>query len=227
MRPVIVQEFLSLDGVMQGPGDASEFPGGGWQRQFVGDDHNAIILTQFVDADALLLGRKTYERFAAVWPTIRDEIGFADRINAMVKYVASSTLREVTWNATLLHGDVADAVLAALDRADAAGKVFELGGPRVLSMREVAAYILQETGREKRLIAMPMALLRLNAFFLERLPGKLLTRDQLKLLEHDNVVAPGAAGLAALGVVPTPIELEVPAYLRRFRPGGGVREILA
>lgn len=110
MRPVIVQEFLSLDGVMQGPGDASEFPGGGWQRQFVGDDHNAIILTQFVDADALLLGRKTYERFAAVWPTIRDEIGFANRINAMVKYVASSTLREVTWNATLLHGDVADAV---------------------------------------------------------------------------------------------------------------------
>jgi dihydrofolate reductase len=110
MRPVIVQEFLSLDGVMQGPGDASEFPGGGWQRQFVGDDHNAMILTQFVDADALLLGRKTYEGFAAAWPTIRDEIGFADRINAMAKYVASSTLREVSWNATLLHGDVADAV---------------------------------------------------------------------------------------------------------------------
>jgi NADH dehydrogenase len=124
-------------------------------------------------------------------------------------------------------GDVADAVLAALDSADAAGKVFELGGPRVLSMREVAAYILTETGREKRLISMPMALLRLKAFFWERMPGKLLTRDQLKMLEHDNVVAPGAAGLAALGIVPTPIELEVPTYLRRFRPGGGVREIVA
>jgi dihydrofolate reductase len=110
VRPVIVQEFLSLDGVMQAPGDAAEYPGGGWQHQFVGDDHNAIILTQFVDADALLLGRKTYEGFAAVWPTIRDEIGFADRINAMVKYVASSTLNEVSWNATLLRGDVTDAV---------------------------------------------------------------------------------------------------------------------
>jgi dihydrofolate reductase len=110
MRPVIVQEFLSLDGVMQSPGDASEFSSGGWQRQFVGDDHNAIILTQFVDADALLLGRKTYEGFASVWPMIRDEIGFANRINAMMKYVASSTLREATWNATLLRGDVADAV---------------------------------------------------------------------------------------------------------------------
>jgi uncharacterized protein YbjT (DUF2867 family) len=151
-----------------------------------------------------------------------NQFAFMARVLPFMPVIAGATKLQPVY-----VGDVADAVLAALDRADAAGKVFELGGPRVLSMREVAAYILQETGREKRLIAMPMALLRLNAFFLERLPGKLLTRDQLKLLEHDNVVAPGAAGLAALGVVPTPIELEVPAYLRRFRPGGGVREILA
>ncbi|MGB7103526.1 MAG: hypothetical protein WBD82_02925, partial [Acidimicrobiales bacterium] len=64
MRPVIVQEFLSLDGVMQSPGDASEFPRGGWQQQFIGDDHLKLMVTQMLDADALLLGRKTYQAFA-------------------------------------------------------------------------------------------------------------------------------------------------------------------
>lgn len=110
MRPIIVQEFLSLDGVMQDPGGSNEYDRGGWQRQFVGDDHLRIILTQFLEADALLLGRKTYEGFAAVWPTIRDDIGFADRINAMAKYVASTTLRKVAWNAELLKGNLSSAI---------------------------------------------------------------------------------------------------------------------
>ena len=120
-------------------------------------------------------------------------------------------------------GDVADAVMAALDRADAAGRVFELGGPQALSMREILAYVLQETGRDRRMVDMPMGLLALQAAVLERLPGKLLTRDQLKLLARDNVLTPGADGLAELGVAATPIERVVPAYLRRFQPGGGNR----
>jgi NADH dehydrogenase len=65
---------------------------------------------------------------------------------------------------------------------------------------------------------------RLQAKVLEKLPGKLLTQDQLAMLESDNVVAPGAAGLAELGIVPTAIDLVVPEYLRRFRPGGGTRQ---
>jgi dihydrofolate reductase len=107
MRPVIVQEFVSLDGVMQAPGDASEFPGGGWQRQFIGDDHVRLIVEQMQESDALLLGRRTYEGFAAVWPTQRDESGLARRMNEMPKFVVSHTLTHVTWNSTLLHGDVA------------------------------------------------------------------------------------------------------------------------
>ena len=117
-------------------------------------------------------------------------------------------------------GDVADAVMAALAREDAAGRTFELGGPRVWTFRELLAWILQQTGRKRPLVAIPMALANLQATLLEKLPGKLLTRDQLLLLGQDNVVAPGAAGLAALGITPTPAELVVPRYLQRFRQGG-------
>jgi NADH dehydrogenase len=124
-------------------------------------------------------------------------------------------------------GDVADAVMAALLRQDAAGATYELGGPRVLSMRELLAYILAETGRHRPLLAVPLWLARLQAAVLERLPGKLLTRDQLVMLQRDNVVATGVPGLADLGIVPTPMDLVVPAYLRRFRPGGGRRVDLA
>jgi uncharacterized protein YbjT (DUF2867 family) len=123
-------------------------------------------------------------------------------------------------------GDVADAVMAGL-WADAPGEVFELGGPLVLSMRELLAYVLTQTGRPRRLVTVPMWLVRLQAAVLERLPGKLLTRDQLVMLQRDNVVAAGARGLADLGIVPTPMDLVVPAYLRRFRPGGGRRADLA
>ncbi len=110
MRPLIVQEFLSLDGVMQAPGDASEFPRGGWQRPFVGDDHLRIMVAQMLDADALLLGRKTYQGFAHVWPTVTGLHGLAQRMNEMPKFVASRTLRKVEWNATLLQGDLAESI---------------------------------------------------------------------------------------------------------------------
>jgi dihydrofolate reductase len=110
MRPVIVQQFLSLDGVMQAPGDASEFPRGGWQKQFIGDDHLKIMLTQMLDTDALLLGRKTYQGFANVWPSTSGLLGLADRMNEMPKFVASRTLRKVEWNATLLQGDLAESI---------------------------------------------------------------------------------------------------------------------
>jgi uncharacterized protein YbjT (DUF2867 family) len=120
-------------------------------------------------------------------------------------------------------GDVADAVIAGLLRPDATGATYELGGPRVLSMQELLTYILSETGRNRRLVTVPMWLARLQATVLEHLPGKLLTRDQLVMLQRDNVVAAGAPGLSELGIVPTPLDLVVPGYLRRFRPGGGRR----
>ncbi len=121
-------------------------------------------------------------------------------------------------------GDVADAAIAALALPEAAGRIFELGGPQALTFRELLAWILETTGRHHPLVGVPARLARMQARVLERLPGKLLTRDQLLMLERDNVVADGAAGLADLGIVPTPMELVVPAYLRQFRPGGGTRD---
>jgi uncharacterized protein YbjT (DUF2867 family) len=120
-------------------------------------------------------------------------------------------------------GDVADAVTAVAARAATAGMIFELGGPRIWTFREILDYILTETRRRRPMVAVPMGLARLQARFAELLPGKPLTRDQLLMLQRDNVVLPGMPGLAELGIVPTPLELVVPSYIDRFRPGGGRR----
>jgi NADH dehydrogenase len=120
--------------------------------------------------------------------------------------------------------DVADAIIAALHRPEAAGALYELGGPQVWTMRELLAWILRETQRRRMLMEVPMGLARLQAAVLERLPGKLLTRDQLLLLGRDNVVGDGMPGLAELGVLATPVAQVVPAYLKRYRAGGLKRE---
>jgi uncharacterized protein YbjT (DUF2867 family) len=121
-------------------------------------------------------------------------------------------------------GDVADAVMAALSRGDARGRSYELGGTKVWTFRELLAWILHETRHRRLLVNVPMGVARLQAAVLERLPGKLLTRDQLLLLAQDNVVAKGAFGLGDLGLRATPVELVVPQYLQRFRSGAGRRE---
>jgi len=117
-------------------------------------------------------------------------------------------------------GDVAAAVLQAATSDRAAGITYELGGPDILTMRALLTWIIAQTGRRRWLLPVPSWLARLQASVLERLPGKLLTRDQLLLLGVDNVVTPGQPSLANLGIVATPIALVVPAYLARYRPGG-------
>lgn len=124
-------------------------------------------------------------------------------------------------------GDVADAVVAALALPEAAGQTYELGGPRQASFRELMAYMLEVTGRRRRIWEMPAGLARLQATLGEHLPGQPLTRDQLLLLRHDNVVSGALPGLAELGVAPHALESIVPRYLTRFRPGGGRRAAMA
>jgi len=124
-------------------------------------------------------------------------------------------------------GDVADAVLAAAEREDAQGRTYELGGPQVLSFRELLRFVLTATGQRKPLVDVPVGLARLQAALSEFLPSPPLTRDQLLMLERDNVVAEGALGLPDLGIQPKALEAVVPAYLARFRPGGGRRPRLA
>jgi len=120
-------------------------------------------------------------------------------------------------------GDVADAVLVALFDPATEGKVYELGGPDVMTFREILQLVLKLTNRERRLLEVPMGLASLQASILQFVPGKPLTPDQLVMLSQDNIVAPGALGLADLGIVPTPVELIVSNYLSRFQPGGGRR----
>ena len=118
-------------------------------------------------------------------------------------------------------GDVADAVMATLTQPGHSGMTFELGGPRIWTMHDLLAFILTEIRRKRPLVNIPLPVARLQASVLERLPGKMLTRDQLVLLQRDNVVNPNMPGLVELGITPTPVEMVVPGYLARFRPGGG------
>ena len=122
-------------------------------------------------------------------------------------------------------GDVADAIAAVLERRRAG--VVELGGPDVMSFRDILRWILAETHRRRPLLEIPGAVAFLQAAFAERVPGKPLTRDQLRMLRHDNVVGGGAAGFAELGITPASIDLIVPGYLARFRPGGGRQRVPA
>lgn len=124
-------------------------------------------------------------------------------------------------------GDVAAAIVAAAEREDTPGRTFELGGPRVASFRELLRYILEVTGSRKPLVDIPPGIAALQARMGEFLPNPPLTRDQLLMLERDNVVAEGAAGLAELGIAPKAMEAVVPGYLARFRPGGGRRPSMA
>ena len=116
MRKLVVGTFVTVDGVMQAPGGPGEddeggFRHGGWSVNYWDEMMGQTMDEQMSRAEALLLGRKTYEIFAAHWPRVSDEDPTAAKLNGMPKYVASRTLSEVTWNnSTLLKGDVADAV---------------------------------------------------------------------------------------------------------------------
>lgn len=118
MRNLVVNEFLTLDGVMQAPGAPDEdrsggFEHGGWQLSYFDDIFAETVTGGLAEAGCLVLGRKTWEIFAAYWPTApAEEQAFAEPLNSMPKYVASRTLREpLAWsNSTVIAGDVADGV---------------------------------------------------------------------------------------------------------------------
>src|ERR1700744_4318221 len=122
-------------------------------------------------------------------------------------------------------GDVANAVADAVDGKTKAGATYELGGPEVLSMREIMEFILTTTGRDRMLVSLPFGLAKLKAMFLQFAPGALkLTPDQVELLRADNVVSDTAkaAGLTleGLGITPDSLEAVAPQYLWRFRAAG-------
>ncbi|GAB4354066.1 MAG: complex I NDUFA9 subunit family protein [Kiloniellaceae bacterium] len=117
-------------------------------------------------------------------------------------------------------GDVARAVMKALNDPACRGKVYELGGPRVYSFKELMTLLLRTIGKKRCLVNLPFGVAKLQAAFLERLPVPPLTRDQVTLLRHDNVVSPGALTLQDLGIEPTAPEAVIASYLDRYRDGG-------
>src|SRR5262245_58080181 len=118
MRKVVAAEYMTVDGVMTDPGGVGEIEQGGWSNPYFDDELAAYQTDQLFASDALLLGRVTFEGFAAAWPSMEETEGeFAVRMNALPKFVASTTLREpLAWNGTLLTGDVADEVAKLKER---------------------------------------------------------------------------------------------------------------
>jgi NADH dehydrogenase len=117
-------------------------------------------------------------------------------------------------------GDVADAAVRCVDDAATAGRTYELGGPKVYTLRALFELLLAEIGRKRLLVDIPFSIAALQARLMAILPNPPLTPDQVELLKRDNVVSAGALTLATLGITPTAVEAILPTYLDRFRRGG-------
>src|SRR5438876_5978929 len=129
MAKIIVTEFVSLDGVMEDPGGAEDFKYGGWTFEIERGEGDKFKLDETTESDALLLGRVTYEGFAAAWPSREGE--FADKFNTMPKYVVSSTLVEPEWNNSIvLNGDLAAEVAKLKQQHD--GDIVVHGSARLV-----------------------------------------------------------------------------------------------
>jgi NADH dehydrogenase len=162
------------------------------------------------------------------------EDDFTNRFAALARI--SPMLPLIGGGATRLQpvfvGDVARAIAAAVDGGARTGATYELGGPEVMTLRDILVFILKTIERERVLLPLPFALARLNALLLQFAPGALkLTPDQVDLLRADNVVsdAAKAAGLTleGLGIAPDSLEAIAPSYLWRFRKTGQFRNSVA
>jgi dihydrofolate reductase len=168
MRNVVVSEFITMDGVWEDPGGSEKTKHGGWSFKFWSDESAKYKYDELFAADALLLGRVTYEGFAAAWPAVTDESGFADRMNGLPKYVASRTLDKVDWqNSHLIEGDVVAAV-SALKQED--GQNILVGGSGELADSLLRADLVDEL----RFLVSPVVLGSGRRFFKDGSPPKVM-----------------------------------------------------
>ena len=151
MGRIVVTEFMSLDGVVEAPGGGEGFRHDGWSFEIDrGEEGNRFKLDETTASEALLLGRTTYEGFAAAWPSREGE--FADKFNSMPKYVVSSTLEDPEWNnSTVLRGDLAEDVARVRDAHE--GDVVVHGSPQL-----VQALLERDLVDELRLMVFPVVL---------------------------------------------------------------------
>jgi dihydrofolate reductase len=150
---IVVTEFISLDGVIEAPGGGEDYRHAGWTFEIErGQEGDKFKLEELQEAEAQLLGRVTYEGFAAAWPKMDDEAGFATKMNAMPKYVVSSTLERADWqNTTILSGDPADSVATLKEEVDG---VILVAGSATL----VKSLIENDLVDELRLMVFPVLL---------------------------------------------------------------------
>jgi dihydrofolate reductase len=153
MGKIVVTEFISLDGVIEAPGGGEEYEHGGWTFEIErGPEGDKFKLDELLEAEAQLLGRRTYEGFAAAWPQMNDEAGFAEKMNGMPKYVVSSTLEEAEWNnTTVLSGDFAEEI--AKLKQDVDGVILVAGSGQL-----VQGLIEHDLVDELRLMVFPVIL---------------------------------------------------------------------
>ena len=158
MGKLVVTEFVSIDGVFEDPGGAENYEHGGWTFEYDrGDDGNQFKVDELMDADVQLLGRKTYEGFAAAWPS-RDGV-FADKINNGAKYVVTNTLTDPTWqNTTVISGDAVAGVSKLKDETD--GNILVAGSGTL-----VQALLGADLVDELRLMVFPTVLGRGTRLF--------------------------------------------------------------
>jgi dihydrofolate reductase len=153
MGRIVVSEFVTLDGVVEGPGGGEDFERQGWAvRISRGEEGDKFKLDETLESEALLLGRVTYEGFAAAWPSRSDDAGFADKFNSMPKDVVSSTLQNPEWNnSTVLSGEPVEEV-SKLKR-DLDGQIVVHGSPTL-----VRTLIDNDLVDELRLMVFPLVL---------------------------------------------------------------------
>ncbi len=175
MGRIVVTEYVSLDGVMEAPGGGEDFKHGGWTFKISrGEEGDKFKLDETLHTEALLLGRVTYEAFAAAWPSMKGE--FADMFNSMPKYVVSSTLKEAKWNnSTVLKGDVVQ---------EASKLRQELGGDIVVhgSARLVQTLVEHGLVDELRLMVFPVVLGTGKRLF-----GDMSDKKHLRLVDSKTV----------------------------------------
>ena len=151
MGRIVVTQFVTVDGVLEDPGGSEGTDRGGWAFKYDrGEEGDKFKLDEVMGADALLLGRTTYEGFAAAWPSREGE--FADKLNTMPKYVVSSTLSDPDWtNTTVISGDVASEVARVKDAHD--GDILVNGSAQL-----VGALAANDLVDEYRLMVFPTVL---------------------------------------------------------------------
>jgi dihydrofolate reductase len=177
MGKIVATEFVSLDGVIEAPGGGEDFEHAGWTFEFErGEEGDRFKLDELIEAEAQLLGRVTYEGFAAAWPSMEDGAGFAEKMNGMPKYVFSSTLENAEWNnTTVLSGDFAAEIGRVKDEVD--GVILVAGSAQL-----VQGLIEHDLLDELRLMVFPVVLGQGKSLF-----GPTTDKKRLRLTDSKTV----------------------------------------